>query len=98
MVLQKLIEKLQEEGTTPEEILKAIKQRRYMLQKVREYQQRTYKKITISIRKDEIAKLKEYLPELDERYLIYSLAIRKLLHKIPKEIWEPLWEKTKALK
>jgi hypothetical protein len=98
MELQKLIEKLQEEGTTPEEILKAIKQRRYMLQKVREYQQRTYKKITISIRKDEIAKLKEYLPELDERYLIYSLAIRKLLHKIPKEIWEPLWEKTKALK
>ena len=98
MELQRLIEKLQEEGTTPEEILKAIKQRRYMLQKVREYQQRTYKKITISIRKDEIAKLKEYLPELDERYLIYSLAIRKLLHKIPKEIWEPLWEKTKALK
>jgi len=86
MEFQELVEKLKQEEATPEEVLKAVKQRRRMLKKVKEYQRKTYKKITISIRKDEISMFREYFPNLDEKYIVYSLAIRKLLLRIPQNI------------
>jgi len=97
MELHKLIEELQKEGVSPEEVLKAVKQRKYTLQKIKEYQRKTYKKITVSVRKDDIQRLKKHFPNIDENYLAYSIAVYKLASRIPNNVWEPLWEKTLEL-
>jgi len=96
MELHKLIEELQKEGISPEEVLKAVKQRKYTLQKIKEYQRKTYKKITVSIRKDNLKKLKEDFPEIDEKTLLKILAIKKLIDDIKSEIFQKVWENLKT--
>jgi hypothetical protein len=102
MELHKIVERLEKEGATPEEILKAIKQRRYMLQKVKEYQKRTYKKITVSVRKSEIEKLKKKFPDTDEKILTKILCTSKLIdtifEKISKKTFDQIWSEVRGYK
>jgi len=97
MKARELMKALTEKGLTPEQVLKLVERYEQQKERVKKYQKETYLKVSVSVRKEEVEKIKE-LTGLSEDSIKRYLAGIKLLQKLSRQEMENLEEAIKVLK
>ena len=92
--LQKLLE---EKGLTPEQIIKIVERYERNKERVRKYQKEKYYKVSVSIKREDVNRMKE-LTGLKEEVIKKYLAGLKLIQSLKEDEREKIRETLRSLK